>query len=146
MAEQQPGRADTRRRKGPAELLDVVALGRLPAQAGEQVMGAGIAGGEGDQRLQGSLGLVRPAQEVERRREVVAVFRVPRFEPHRLGEMGEGGGMVAEAGIDAAHRIAAERVGGRGLLGFSQRLRRVPVAADQGEELGELGAVFALRI
>ena len=124
----------------------MVAIGRLLAQPGEQVVRARIVRRDGEQRLQRGIGVIGAAEEVQRDRFVIAVFGVLGLDPDGLDKVRQGGGMIAEAGIDAAHRVAAERVAGRCRFGIAQRGGGVAVLAHEGEQLGELGAIFALRV
>ena len=146
VAEQQPAAPIARFGMGAGEPLDVVPRRRVLAQTGEQVVRARIARRQRDQGLERSIGLIGPTEEIERDRLVVAVFGVAGLQPHRFGEMAQRCRVIAKPGIDAAHRIATQRIGGRGMLGISQGCCGIAIAAHQREQLGQLRAIFALRI
>ena len=54
--------------------------------------------------------------------------------------------MIAQARIDAAHGVTAQRVGGKRGFGLFEHERRIALAPDHRIELGELRAIFALRV
>jgi hypothetical protein len=121
----------------------VIGIGALPPQARQQVMGAGMARRQGEQRFERRVGLVHRADEIERGGVVVTIVEIVRRLRHGMGEMRQRGGMVAQAGIDAAHRVAAQRIVGQGLLGFGQNLRGGAVLSRHDQQPRQLRAIFA---
>jgi hypothetical protein len=125
--------------------LGMIAIRRLLAQAGQQMVRTGIAGEQREQGFERRFGIIDPAEEVQCRRKVVAVLGALRNEPDGLFEVRQGGGVIAQPGIDAAHGIAAEGIGGRRPLCRAHGVGSIALAADEREQLGELGLILAPR-
>ena len=113
------------------EPRQVVPRRRLFAQAGQSMMRPAGQGIEGDQPLQGRLRIVCASDETERDGEVVTEGSV-------AGRQRDGGfetrnrcGMVAEAGVDAAHGVEAEGVARKRLFRFVQSLGGLAVTMSQ---------------
>jgi hypothetical protein len=110
IAEQQPRAWFTSGSADLGQTLDMVVGASLLAQGGEQMVRARIARRQRQQRFQRGFGFLDLAKEVQRHRLVVSILGVLGAEPDCRDEMAERRCMIAQARVNAAHRVTAERI------------------------------------